>query len=180
MDYTEKTVSKNYVYRGKILCLRNDDALTADGLPCKREIVEHSGGACVLYAENGQLLFVRQYRYAYGEEVLEIPAGKLEKGENPASAAKRELEEEAGVRVKTLYLAFVLYPTPGYTNEKIYIYRASDGERVAAHPDDGEFVSVVWKSEDEVREMMKNGEIKDAKTLVALQDYFLRKSESPD
>lgn len=175
MDFTEKTVSKNYVYQGKILSLRNDDALTADGKACKREIVEHSGGACVLYAEKGKLLFVKQYRYAYGEEVLEIPAGKLEKGEDPAVAAKRELEEEAGIKVNDVERIFVLYPTPGYTNEKIYIYRASEGKRVAAHPDEGEFVSVVWKTEAEVLEMLNRGELQDAKTLVAVQDYFLRK-----
>ena len=172
MNFVEKTVSKNYVYQGKILSLRNDDALTADGKPCKREIVEHSGGACVLYEENGKLLFVKQYRYAYGEELLEIPAGKLEKGEDPMETAKRELEEEAGVRANRLELLFVLYPTPAYTNEKIYIYRAYEGERVAAHLDEGEFLSVLWLDKDEVLELIKRGEIKDAKTLVALQSYF--------
>ena len=91
MDYIEKTVQKNYIYRGKILTLRCDDALLPDGKPCKREIIEHSGGACVLYVENDKVLLVRQYRYAYGESLYEIPAGKLDQGEDPMQAAAREL-----------------------------------------------------------------------------------------
>ena len=94
MDMTEKTLKKNYVYQGKILNLRVDDALLEDGTNCKREIVEHSGGACVLYVEKGNVLFVKQYRYAYGETVCEIPAGKLNAGEDPKNAAARELEED--------------------------------------------------------------------------------------
>lgn len=173
MDMTEKTVHRNYIYRGKILTLRCDDALRPDGRPCKREIVEHPGGACVLYAENGKLLFVRQYRYAYGEVVTEIPAGKLNPGEDPAEAAARELEEEAGISAEGLKLLFTMYPTPGYTNEKIYIYRAEGGRRTKAHPDDGEFVSAEWIAEEKVREMLEKGELKDAKTIAAVQAYFL-------
>ena len=173
MDYIEKTVKKNYVYEGKILTLRNDDAELPDGRPCKREIIEHSGGACVLYVENEKVLLVKQYRYAYGESIYEIPAGKLEKGEDPILAAARELEEEAGVKAKELRLLYVMYPTPGYTNEKIYIYQAIGGEKVSAHLDDGEFLEVEYISLEKVKEMMANGEIKDGKTLVALQSYLL-------
>lgn len=173
MDLTEKTVNKNYVYRGKILSVRCDDALRPDGRPCKRELVEHPGGACVLYAEEGKLLFVRQYRYAYGEVVLEIPAGKLNPGEDPAAAAARELEEETGVTAEGLRLLFTLYPSPGYTDEKIYIYRATGGRRAAAHPDEGEFVRTEWIPEERVREMLASGELRDAKTIAAVQAYFL-------
>ena len=114
MELTEKTVQKNYVYRGKIISVRADDALRPDGKPCKREIVEHSGGACVLYSEDGKILLVKQYRYAYGETIYEIPAGKLNAGEEPALAAARELEEEAGIRADCLTLLFTMYPTPGF------------------------------------------------------------------
>lgn len=173
MEYVEKTVKKNYVYEGKILTVRKDDALLPDGRPCIREIIEHSGGACVLYVEAGKALFVRQYRYAYGESIYEIPAGKLEKGEDPALTAARELEEETGIRAKRLELLYVNYPTPGYTNEKIYIYRAYDGDRVATKLDDGEFLDVEWIPLDRVKDMLKSGEIKDGKTIIALQYYFL-------
>ncbi len=173
MDYIEKTVKKNYVYEGKILKLRNDDAQLPDGRPCKREIIEHSGGACVLYVEKDSVLLVRQYRYAYGESIYEIPAGKLEAGEDPKKAAARELEEEAGVRAKELQLLYIMYPTPGYTNEKIYIYQAVDGERGSAHLDDGEFLDVEYIPMERVKAMMRAGEIKDGKTLIALQAYLL-------
>ncbi len=174
MDYIEKTVQKNYIYKGKILSLRCDDALLPDGKPCKREIIEHSGGVCVLYVEKDKALFVRQYRYAYGESVYELPAGKLEKGEEPLLAAKRELEEEAGIKAQTLNLLYVVYPTPGYTNEKIYIYEAIGGEKVKAHLDEDEFLDVEYIPLDKVKEMLKKGELKDAKTIIALQSYFLK------
>ena len=173
----EKTLSKNYIYQGKILSLRVDDALLPSGAPCKREIVEHGGGACVLYAENEKILFVKQYRYAYSEEVYEIPAGKLEKGEEPYSTALRELEEETGIRAARAELLFTVYPTPGYTNEKIYIYQAFDGANTKQSLDEGEFLDVEWIPQSKVREMIKSGEIKDAKTLIALQNYFLAEKE---
>ncbi len=173
MDYIEKTVKKNYIYEGKILKLRRDDAELPNGEPCIREIVEHSGGACVLYVEDEKVLLVRQYRYAYGESLYELPAGKLEKGEDPMLAAARELEEEAGVRAKRLELLFVNYPTPGYTDEKIYIYRAYDGEKVSAHLDEGEFLDAEYIPLERAREMLGKGEIKDGKTIIALQAYFL-------
>lgn len=173
MDFQEKTVNKNYVYQGKILSLRVDDALRADGKPCKREIIEHSGGACVLYVENGKVLLVKQYRYAYGESIYEIPAGKLNAGEDPMLAAQRELEEETGIKSENLQLLYVMYPTPGYTNERIYIYLAKDGERVPAHLDEGEFLEVAWIGMDKVKQMMRSGELRDGKTLIALQAYLL-------
>ena len=175
MDYIEKEVKKNYVYNGKIINLRCDDALLPNGQPCKREIIEHSGGACVLYVEDEKVLLVRQYRYAYGESLYEIPAGKLEKGEDPILAAARELEEEAGVKAQNFELLYVCYPTPGQTNEKIYIYRAYGGEKVAAHLDEDEFLEAAYFPIEKVKEMLKDGDIKDAKTIIALQAYFLSK-----
>lgn len=173
MDYVEKTVRKKYIYEGKILKLRCDDAELPDGKPCVREIVEHSGGACVLYVENGSVLLVRQYRYAYGESLYELPAGKLEKGEDPKAAAARELEEEAGVRAKRLELLFVDYPSPGYTNEKIYIYRAFDGVKTQRRLDEGEFLDAEYVPLDRLEAMLKKGEIRDGKTIIALQAYLL-------
>lgn len=173
MQYEEKTVRKNYIYQGKILSLRVDDAILPDGKPCKREIVEHSGGACALCVEAGKVLFVKQYRYAYGETVYELPAGKLNAGEDPFLAAQRELEEETGVRAEKLELLYEIYPSVGYTNERIYIYLAHGGKRVEAHLDEGEFLDVEWIELEGVRKMLKNGEIKDAKTVIALQAYLL-------
>ncbi len=173
MDYVEKTVEKKYIYEGKILNLRCDDAELPDGKPCKREIVEHGGGACVLCVREGKVLLVRQYRYAYGESLYEIPAGKIDKNEAPVVAAKRELEEEGGLCAEALKLLFVLYPTPGYTNEKIYIYEAVSTRETKAHLDEGEFLDVEYIPLERARKMLETGEIKDAKTIVALQYYFL-------
>ena len=101
-----------------------------------------------MYEENGKILFVKQYRYAYGECVLEIPAGKLDLGEDPERAALRELEEEAGIRANVAELLFVIYPSPGYTNERIYLYRVKGGERVPARLDEGEFLENEGVMED--------------------------------
>ena len=173
MEIKEKTITKNYIYQGKIINLRKDDILLPNGEKAVREIVEHGGGACVLYINEGKVLFVRQFRYAYGEEVLEIPAGKLNLGEDPKMTAIRELEEETGIRTTEIKHLFTVYPTPGYTNEKIYIYEAFGGERVKTHLDEDEFLEVEWIPLDCVKQMLKRGEIKDAKTIIALQHYFL-------
>lgn len=171
MDLEEKTVQKNYIYRGKIVNLRCDDAVLPDGRPCKREVIEHSGGAAVLCVQGGKVALVRQFRYAYGEAIYEIPAGKLNAGEDPMLAAKRELEEETGLQAGRLVHLFTLYPTPGYTNEKIYIYEAEGVTAGAQRLDEGEFLNVEYMPVRDALSMVENGTIKDAKTIVALLDY---------
>ena len=179
MNLKETTVKKNYIYRGKIVNLRVDDALLPDGKPCKREIVEHGGGASVVFLRGGDLLLVRQFRYAYGEELWEIPAGKLEKGEDPAVTAARELEEEAGFIPEKMTLLYTVYPTPGYTNEKIYIYRAEGVKEGRVHLDDGEFLTSAFYPLEKTAEMIERGEIKDAKTVVAIQRVLLENAAKP-
>lgn len=168
MDFTEKTLKKEVLYSGKILNLRKDDVVLPDGKRSSREIVEHGGGACVYCERDGKVLMVRQYRYAYGENVLEIPAGKINEGENPEQTAKRELEEEGGIVANEVELLFTLYPSPGYTDEKIYVYRAANIIDSEQRLDDGEFLSAEWIDKSELKAMTERGEIKDAKTLVAL------------
>ena len=168
MDLTERTLRRNYVYRGKILSLRVDDALRPDGQPCKREIVEHSGGAAVLLVADGRVALVKQYRYAYQEELYEIPAGKLNEGEDPLLAAERELNEETGFSAETLKHIFTLYPSPGYTSEKIFIYEAFSPKKGEQHLDEGEFLKVEFVPLSEAYEMIEDGRIRDAKTIAAL------------
>lgn len=168
MKLLEKTVNKNYIYRGKIINVRCDDALLPDGTPCKREIVEHPGGAAALCVVNGKVALVKQFRYAYKEELYEIPAGKLEAGEDPKLAAARELSEETGLIADELSLLFVLYPTPGYTNEKIYIYKTESVREGGSHLDEGEFLNVEFMPLERTYEMIERGEIRDAKTIAAL------------
>ena len=174
MELGEKTLEKHYIYRGKIINLRCDDAVLPDGRPCKREIVEHSGGASVLCVREGKVALVKQFRYAYGEAIYEIPAGKLNAGEDPMLAAKRELEEETGLIAEQLVHRYTLYPTPGCTNEKIYIYEAVGVGAGAQHLDEGEFLNVEFVPVREALAMVESGTIKDAKTIVALLDYSRR------
>mgnify|MGYP001778373199 CR=1 FL=1 len=171
MRLTEKTVSKNYIYKGKIVNLRCDDAVLPDGKACKREMIEHPGGASVLCIRDGKVALVRQFRYAYQEAIYEIPAGKLGEGEDPMLAAKRELEEETGLCADALRLMFVLYPTPGYTNEKIYIYEAVGVHEGRQHLDEGEFLNVEYLPVQDVLAMIDDGRIRDAKTIVAMLQY---------
>ena len=130
-----------------------------------------------MYIEDESVLLVRQYRYAYGESLYELPAGKLEKGEDPSLTALRELEEETGIKATKTKLIAINYPTPGYTNEKIYIYRAFDGKRTQTNFDDGEYLDAEFIPLVRAKEMLKTGEIKDGKTVIALQAYFLGETE---
>lgn len=171
---TERTAQKNVVFEGKIITVRCDDAVLPNGRPCKRELVEHPGGASVLCIIEGRAVLVRQFRYAYGEELLEIPAGKLSEGEDPASAAKRELEEETGLIAEKLSLLTVLYPSPGYSNERIYIYEAAGVRAGESHPDSDEFLKVEYVPFAEACNMVARGEIRDAKTVAALLYYRAR------
>ena len=175
MNLTEKTVKQNVVFEGKIIRVRCDDAELPDGKPCKREVVDHAGGASVLYVREGKVLLVRQFRYPYMEETLEIPAGKLNPGEDPARTAARELAEETGWQPASVEHMFTIYPTPGYSAEKIYIYRAHGVREGQVHPDEDEFVTAAFYPIDEVLSMIEKGEIKDAKTIIAVMSLCLQK-----
>ena len=168
MDFEEKTLEENTVYRGKILDLKKDMVLLPDGKESFREIVSHGGGSAILCEKDGKILMVRQFRYAYKENVWEIPAGKLNKGENPKDAAFRELEEECGVKADEMELLFSVYPSLGYTSEIIRIYRAKGLKKSRVKLDEDEFLSAEWIEKERLRAMIKSGEIKDAKTLIAL------------
>ena len=173
MTLEEKTVRENVVFRGKIITVRRDDAVLPDGKPCSREIVEHPGGACALYVREGKVLLVRQFRYPYGEETLEIPAGKLDPGEDPAHTAARELAEETGWEPASVQHLYTIYPTPGYSAEKIYIYRAHGVRAGAVHPDADEFLTSAFYPVEDVFAMIERGEIRDAKTIIAVQSLRL-------
>ena len=173
MRFEEKTVNKNYLYKGKILNLRKDDIILPDGKPAIREIVEHSGGSCILCEQEGKIYLVKQFRYAYKQELYELPAGKLNQGEDPRETALRELEEEAGLKAQSMELLFEVYPSPGYTNEIIRIYQAKGFTTTQKHLDEDEFLTGEWIEIDKIKQMIKNGEIKDGKTLIALL-YILR------
>ena len=168
MQFKEETINKNYIYNGKIINVRRDDVKLPNDKKAIREIVEHSGGSTVYCEKDNKILFVKQYRYAYGKEILELPAGKLNENEDPMETALRELEEECGIKANKIEKMFEVYPSPGYTNEIIRVYRAYDLVKSKQHLDEDEFLSVVWLEKDKVRKMIDDGEINDAKTLIAL------------
>ena len=168
MEFKEKTINKTYVYKGKILSVRKDDITLPDGTPAIREMVEHGGGSAVYCEKDGKILLVKQFRYPYKEELYEIPAGKLNEGEDPMQTAIRELEEEGGIRAKRVEKMFDIYPTPAYTNEIIRIYKATEFIETKSCLDEDEFLSAEWIDKWQVKKMIDDGQIKDAKTIIAV------------
>lgn len=165
MDLFEKTTEKIYVYEGKIINVRRDKASLPTGKPCVREVVEHNGGVCVAaLTDKNELLFVRQFRYPYMEVILELPAGKLEKGEDPFAAGKRELEEETGFTAGKYANLGKFYPTPGYCGEVIHLYAGWQLKETGMHLDDDEFLEVERIPLSKAVDMVLNGEIPDGKT----------------
>ena len=168
MDFKEKTVKEEYLYNGKILSLRKDQIVLPNGNPAIREVVEHSGGSAVLCEVDGKILLVKQFRYPYKEEVLEIPAGKINAGETPEQTAIRELEEEGGMKAERVEKMIDVYPSPGYTDEIIRIYKAVNPKKTQMNLDEDEFLTGEWIEKEKLKQMIENGQIKDAKTLIAL------------
>ena len=179
MDFTEKPLKQDYLYRGKIVNLRVDNAELPDGTTALREVIEHPGGVCVAaLTEKEELLFVEQFRYPYMETVLELPAGKLEYGEDPFEAGKRELQEETGATAKNYRDLGKLYPTPGYCGEIIHMYLAENLTFSEQHLDEDEFLEVRRIPLEEAFQMVMRNEIRDSKTQVGiLKTYQLVKGQ---
>lgn len=179
MDFTEKPLKQDYLYRGKIVNLRVDNAELPDGTTALREVIEHPGGVCVAaLTEKEELLFVEQFRYPYMETVLELPAGKLEYGEDPFEAGKRELLEETGAAAENYRDLGKLYPTPGYCGEIIHMYLAENLTFSEQHLDEDEFLEVRRIPLEEAFRMVMRNEIRDSKTQVGiLKTYQLVKGQ---
>lgn len=170
MNLEEKQLSYDYKFKGRIINLRQDTALLPNGNTAFREVVEHPGGVCVAaLTDQDELLFVKQWRYPYGEVTLEIPAGKRDKsGEDPLECGKRELKEETGATAENYIDLCPLYPSPGYVNEVIYCYLATGLDFGEQNPDEDEFLDVLRIPFEKAVEMVLSGEIKDAKTQIAI------------
>lgn len=178
MKLKESKVTSNKLYGGIIMDLYLDDVRLPDGRAAKREYVRHCGGAAALYIKDGCVALVKQYRYVYGEEIYELPAGKVDKGEQPSHAAARELEEETGYRASGLEKLACIYPSPGYTDEKIHIYLAKEAVFVGEKRDDGEFLDCHFLPLEEVLAMIEGGQICDAKTVCGIYAYLNRTKNS--
>ncbi len=173
MKFEEKTLNSKVVYDGKVMTVIRDDVEVSDGHKSFREVVIHSGGVVIIALKNEDtILLVKQYRYPLKQVNLELPAGKLEIGEDPDEACKRELEEETGYRAKNWKSLGYINTTPGICTEKLYLYFASGLEFVGEHPDEGEIIKCFEYKLKDVFEMIKSGEINDAKTICAITRGF--------
>ncbi|MEE3350635.1 MAG: NUDIX hydrolase [Candidatus Gastranaerophilaceae bacterium] len=169
MDFQEKKLSSKVVYEGKVITVERDDVELATGKKSFREVARHPGGVVILALKDSEtILLVTQFRYPIMTADLELPAGKLERGEDPDLAAKRELEEETGYRAKNWFSLGYIYTTPGFCDEKLYLYKAEGLEFVGEHPDEGEIIKAFEISKTELMQKIKTGEINDAKTICAI------------
>lgn len=169
MDLLEQTLSSEKIFDGKILHIRRDTVRLPDGSEAIREVVDHPGGVCVLALDDqNRALMVSQFRYPYREVVREVPAGKLEYGEDPAAAAVRELKEETGAAAGEFRSLGELYPSPGYCGEIIRMYLARDLTFGETHLDEDEFLNLERVPFEQLVEQVLSGEIKDAKTIAVV------------
>ena len=176
----EEQLRSEEIYRGRILNVTRDTVLLENGTEAIREVVQHPGGACVVpLTADGCVLMVRQFRYPHHTETLEVPAGKLEYGEDPLQCAVRELKEEVGGEAKKLELLGSLFPTPAYDAEVIYMYLARQiSETHAQALDADEFLDVIRVPLADAVRMVMEDRIKDAKTQIALlKTAFLLQKE---
>ena len=149
--------------------MRLDDVILPNGKSSKREVVEHAGAVTVVAITNDQkVLLVKQYRYPVGEVLLELPAGGLNQGEAPLKCAKRELKEETGWEATDWEELPTFYTTPGFTNEKMYLFLAKNLTYTGQNLDEDEFIQVVSVPLDETLNMIQRGEIRDAKSIVGI------------
>ena len=169
MAHFEKQTASEEIFRGRVFTVTRDQVELENGKAGEREIVHHHGGACVAaLTGDGRVYLVRQFRYAFGQEIWELPAGKLEAGEDPLAAAQRELGEEAGLTADHWRDLQPIWPTVGYCSEIIYTYLATGLHPVPKHLDEDEFLTPQTLPLEEAIAMCLDGRIVDGKTVAAL------------
>lgn len=165
----EKTLIRKNIFTGKIIKLDVHEVILENQKTAEREIITHQGGVGVIpITDADEIVLVKQFRKPFECETLEIPAGKKEKNEQPLSCAERELKEETGITASHITFLADMYPSPGYTDEIVHIYKAEGLIYGDMSTDEDEFIEVFKYSIKEAVEMIKSGQIKDAKTIIAV------------
>jgi ADP-ribose pyrophosphatase len=169
-----KITSSREVYKCKLFRVTEDRAVDPkDGFEIKRSVVRHDGSAVMMAVdEKNRILLVRQYRLPAGKNLWELPAGRLDPGEKPLQAAKRELAEETGYKARTWTRLASFWVSPGYVQERMTIYLAKDLIAGDATPMDDERIETRWFTRKEVAEMIRTGKLEDAKTIIG---FFMAK-----
>ena len=169
MIVEEKTISSDRIYTGKVISLKVDTVEIENKRKQKREIVEHQGAvAIVALTDDDKVVLIKQFRKPIEQVIWEIPAGKLEIGENPKDCAIRELKEETGYSAKNIKLIHKFYPSVGFSNQKIYIFLATGLNKGEPEFDEDEIIEKYEIDINEARNMVINNEIEDAKTAIGI------------
>jgi len=174
----EKTISRKNIYQGKIIDLTVEEVILPGGRATTREIVKHSGSVAIVpLVDKDKILLIQQYRKPMEEVILEIPAGRIEKGESLEECARRELQEETGYRPSTLKRLTSLYPTPGYCDEVIHLFLAEELKKGEKNNQEDEFIKQVILNKQQVVKRIKEGQIRDGKTIAGVLLYIISASE---
>ena len=169
MNYEEKTISEKHIYTGNIINVKHTTVTLPDGRQATRDIVLHPGASAVIpLNEKGELYMVRQYRKPIETVSLEIPAGKLDHGEDPRICAERELKEETGLSAKNITHLVSVHSTPGFSNEVLHLYAATGLSEGKSCADEDEFISTEKFTVEQLEDMVLKGEITDAKSIIGI------------
>lgn len=176
MAFFEETLSREDIYEGRVIDIHRDRVRLSDGSEGTREVVEHPGGVCIAAVDEGRNIYlVRQFRYPLGRETLEVPAGKLERGEDPLPAAVRELGEETGLSAERIRPVGTFFSSPGFCSERLFFYLATGLVPGEQHLDEGELLNVEKLPLEQAVSMAMSDEIQDGKTkaLILIADKLV-------
>lgn len=170
MASLEKQLSSKTLYQGRVIKLRVDEAVVVEkNVETVREVIEHPGGcACLVKTKDNKIIFVKQFRYPYQEFSLELPAGKRDNNEEPLVTISRELEEEAGIKPIKIEKVLEVWPSPGILNEVLHLYYTDDYVLSKKDLDEDESLDRIYLTYDEAMDLLNEGKIKDAKTIILL------------
>ena len=168
-DLKEYKLSSKIIHQGRLLDIRRDDVRLPNGKTTTREWIKHPGAACIVpILPDGQIALIRQYRYPVSQEMIELPAGKLDPGESPEECAKRELEEEIGYKTGKLTYLTHIHPAIGFASEKMWLYLAEELEKTERNTDHDEFVELIPATVSNAVSMVWDRKITDVKTIIGI------------